>query len=380
MAVEDTKYTCVAAIFGVTGLVGKELARMLLATRKWKVYGIARRPDNIETVRQRPGYHFISCDLLSPLETQSKLPSLLEDTTHIFWVTWASQFTLDSSECYEQNKAMMANVLNAVLPKAKALKHVSLQTGTKHYVSLQGSFLGKEVGDYDEKSPRVTTGYNFYYALEDLLQDRLPCHKVAWTIHRPRLIMGCSRTTLYNFVGSICVYGTICKYLKLPFLFGGTKGCWEEMCVDASDARLVAEQHVWAATSDDPAMQRAESGQAFNAVNGEPYSWKEIWPAIGAKLGVGGQEKCTFSGDLMFSSAMADKGGVWKEIVVKEGLVHTEMEELANWDFLDILFRCPMKMLASRQKADLMGFKTRYHVLDSILYWIDVMRAEKFIP
>ncbi|KAL0370684.1 UNVERIFIED_CONTAM: 3-oxo-Delta(4,5)-steroid 5-beta-reductase [Sesamum angustifolium] len=332
MAVEDIKYTCVAAIFGVTGLVGKELARMLLATRKWKVYGIARRPENIETVRQRPGYHFISCDLLSPLETQSKLPSLLEDTTHIFWVTWASQFTLDSSECYEQNKAMMANVLNAVLPKAKALKHVSLQTGTKHYISLQGSSLGKEVGYYDEKSP------------------------------------------------SICVYGTICKYLKLPFLFGGTKGCWEEMCVDASDARLVAEQHVWAATSDDPAMQRPESGQAFNAVNGEPYSWKEIWPAIGAKLGVGGLEKCTFSGDLMFSSAMADKGGVWKEIVVKEELVHTEMEELANWDFLDILFRCPMKMLASRQKADLMGFKTRYHVLDSILYWIDVMRAEKFIP
>ncbi|KAL0458321.1 UNVERIFIED_CONTAM: 3-oxo-Delta(4,5)-steroid 5-beta-reductase [Sesamum latifolium] len=377
MAVEDTKYTCVAAIFGVTGLVGKELARMLLATRKWKVYGIARRPDNIEMVWQSPGYRFISCDLLSPLETQAKLPSLLEDTTHIFWVTWASQFPLDSSECYEQNKAMMANVLNAVLPKAKALRHVSLQTGTKHYFSLQGNSLGKEVGYYDEKSPRVATGYNFYYALEDFLQERLPCHKVAWTIHRPGLIMGCSRTTLYNFIGSICVYGTICKYLNLPFLFGGTKECWEEMCIDASDARLVAEQHIWAATSDDPAMQRPESGQAFNAVNGEPYSWKEIWPAVGAKLGA---EKCTFSEDLMFSSAMADKGGVWKEIVVKEGLAHTEMEELANWDFLDILFRCPMKMLASRQKADLMGFKTRYHVLDSILYWIDVMRAEKFIP
>ncbi|KAI3461650.1 hypothetical protein Pfo_018313 [Paulownia fortunei] len=365
MAVEHTKYTCVAAIFGVTGLVGKQLARMLLSTCNWKVYGIARRPDNTRAIEwERPGYHFISCDLLSPWETQEKL-SPLEDVTHIFWVTWASQFPLDSSECYEQNKAMMAN----------ALRHVSLQTGTKHYVSLQGS-SGEEVSYYDEQSPRAAMGNNFYYALEDLLQERLPGYKVAWSIHRPGLIMGCSQRTLYNFIGSICVYGTICKYLNLPFVFGGTKECWEEMHIDASDARLVAEQHIWAATNHDQAIQ----GQAFNAINGENYTWKEIWPAIGAKLGVDVPENDMFSGDFMFSSAMGDKGGVWKEIVVKEGLAHTEIKDLVNWNFLDVLFRCPVKMLGTRNKADLMGFKTRYIVLDSIFYWIDVMRAEKFIP
>lgn len=375
MAVKDSKCTSVAAIFGVTGLVGKELARMLLSTRNWKVYGVARRPEITRAIEGgRNMYRFVSCDLLNPLETQEKL-SPLEDVTHIFWVTWASQFPLDSSECYEQNRAMMANALNAILPKAKSLRHVSLQTGTKHYVSFQGSWA-KEVGYYDEQSPRVAMGHNFYYALEDLLQERLPVYKVDWSIHRPGLIMGCSQRTLYNFIGSICVYGTICKYLNLPFVFGGTKECWEEMYVDASDARLVAEQQIWAATNHDQAIQ----GQAFNAINGECYTWKEIWPAIGAKLGVNEPENCTFSGDFVFSSAMADKDRVWKEIVVKEGLVETEMKDLANWDFVDVLFRCPVKMLGTRSKIDLMGFKTRYHVLDSILYWIDVMRADKLIP
>lgn len=374
MAVDpNTKSTYnVAAIFGVTGLVGKEIARTLLSFQNWKVYGVARRPDG-----QNPKaaaierYRFVSCDLLCPCETEEKLSSIAEEVTHIFWVTWASQFPLDSPECYEQNRSMMANALNAVLPKAKALRHVSLQTGTKHYVSLQDPCF-TQCGYYDEQSPRPCVANNFYFALEDLLQETLPRFDISWSIHRPGLIMGSSRRTLYNFIGSICVYGAICKYLSLPFVFGGTKECWEEMYIDASDARLVAEQHHWSGTSDDH-----HRGQAFNAINGERYTWKAIWPAIGAKFGL---EDVSFSGSFEFAAAMADKGGVWKEIVVKEGLVETDVEELANWDFLDVLFRFPVKMLGGRGKIESMGFKTKYQALDSILYWIDVMREENLIP
>ncbi|KAL7082012.1 hypothetical protein ACP275_14G074000 [Erythranthe tilingii] len=378
MASQNTKYTNVAAIFGVTGLVGKEIARMLLSTYDWKVYGISRRPEKVGSADVER-YRFIPCDLLNPLETQQNLSPILDDVTHVFWVTWASQFRLDSSDCYEQNRAMMANVLNALLPKAKALRHVSLQTGTKHYVSLTGS-LDPQAGHYDEQCPRACLGHNFYYALEDLLQERLPSHNVAWSIHRPGLIMGCSNKTLYNFIGSICVYGAICKYLNLPFVFGGTKECWEEMYLDASDARLVAEQHIWVGTNDKIASDNLQ-GQAFNAINGESYTWKEIWLAIGAKFGVNVHENVPFfSGDFVFASEMGDKGGVWKEIVVKEGLVDTDMIDLANWDFLDMLFRCPLKILGTRFKIDSMGFETKHKTLDSILYWIDVMRADKFIP
>ncbi|XP_059664440.1 (S)-8-oxocitronellyl enol synthase CYC2 [Cornus florida] len=375
MAVEKSN---VAVIFGVTGLVGKELLRKLLSKSKWKVYGIARNPDQINPI-QNPNYHFISCDLLNHLETLKNL-SLLQDVTHIFWVTWATQFPLDTRECCEQNKAMMSNALNAILPIANSLRHVSLQTGTKHYVSLQPPFNQKQVCYHDEDCPRVSTsGCNFYYVLEDLLRERLAvavAGNVAWSVHRPGLIMGSSQRTLYNFMGSLCVYGTICKHLNLPFVFGGTRECWEELCIDGSDARLVAEQHIWAATND---QVHSTDGQAFNAINGPRFTWKQIWPQIGLKFGLEVPDNM-FSPDFMFSTAMSDKGGIWKEIVEEEGLFQTEMEDLANWGFLDVLFRCPVKMLGTRDKADRLGFTARFSTLDSILYWIDEMREEKIIP
>lgn len=367
----------VAAIFGVTGLVGKVLARKLISNPKWKVYGIARNHDHqITPIDQTSSnFHFIQCDLLNPLQTQKRL-SLLQDVTHVFWVTWASQYQLDSIECSDQNKAMMSNALDAMILNAMALRHVSLQTGMKHYVSLQGPFDEiKEARYYNEECPRVNSSCNFYYVLEDLLKERLN-GKVGWSVHRPGLLIGSSSRTLYNFMGSLCVYGTICKHLNLPFVFGGTKKCWEETCIDGSDARLVADQHIWAATN----VGLDDRGHAFNAINGPSFTWKQIWKALAEKLGVQVSEEGTFSEDFWYSKAMADKKQVWKQIVAETGLVQTEMDNLANWAFLDVLFRCPVKILGTRDKIDGLGFTVRYKTVDSILYWIDYMRDEKLIP
>lgn len=368
----------IAVIFGATGLVGKELVKKLLSKPRWKVYGVARRADQaLSKLIQNPNYQFISCDLLNLIETKQKLSSLRE-VTHLFWVTWASQFPLDSQECCDQNKAMMENALNAILPRTSSLKHVSLQTGAKHYVSIGSGFQEGGLGFlYGEDSPRVGGGRNFYYALEDLLRLRLAAGNVAWSVHRPGLIMGSSVRTLFNFMGSLCVYGAICRHLNLPFLFGGTRRCWEEMYIDGSDAGLVAEQHIWAAIND---KIYSSDGQALNAINGDSFTWREIWRAMAMKLGAEVPEEM-FSEDFVFSEAMGDKGEVWKEIVKKEELVETEMGDLANWEFVDQLFRCPMKMTASREKADRLGFQARCDdTLECVLYWVDRMRDERLIP
>ncbi|KAJ9172491.1 hypothetical protein P3X46_015721 [Hevea brasiliensis] len=363
----------VAAIFGVTGLVGRELLRRLLSESKWKVYGIARRFESFPT--QNLNYHFISCDLLNAQETQKKL-SIVQDVSHVFWITWAGQFPLDSGECCEQNLIMMSNALNAILSKTKTLKHVSLQTGMKHYVSLQQTHnLKEEVCFHDEDCPRASEGYNFYYVLEDLIKERL-AGKVAWSVIRPGLLMGSSNRTLYNVMGCLCVYGAICKYLNLPFVFGGTREVWEEVCMDGSDARLVAEQHIWAATNDEIS---STEGQAFNAINGPCFTWKKIWPVLGKKFEVEVPQDM-FLSDFRFATAMSDNKKVWQEIVATEGLVETEMEDLANWEFLDVLFRCPVKLLGSRKKTDQLGFTMRSNTMESILYWIDSMRNDKLIP
>ncbi|XVF68991.1 hypothetical protein PTKIN_Ptkin11bG0045500 [Pterospermum kingtungense] len=360
----------VAIIFGVTGLVGRELAKRLISKPKWKVYGVARNPEIIPI--KSSSYHFISCDLLDPVETKQKL-CLLQDVTHLFWITWASQHPLDTPECCEQNKAMLCNALNAILPMAKALKHFSLQTGMSNYVPVNG----KTVHLFDEEWPRpANESCNFYYVLEDLLHETL-AGKVGWSVHRPGLLMGSSDRSLFNFIGSVCVYGAVCKHLNLPFVFGGTRECWEESYIDGSDARLVAEQQIWAATSDEICSTH---GQALNAINGSSFTWKQIWPSLAKKFGVTMPEEDMFSEDFWFTTAMADKNKVWVEIVKKKNLIQTKMEDLANWQFLDILFRLPAKILGSRAKVDRLGFTMRYKTLDSILYWIDFMRDERFIP
>ncbi|KAL2332955.1 hypothetical protein Fmac_014168 [Flemingia macrophylla] len=366
----------VAIIFGVTGLVGRELARRLLLEPSWKVYGIARNPETPPTLIS-PRYRFISCNLLNPLETQKKLCGL-HDVTHVFWVTWASQFPLETQESCEQNKAMMSNALNSVLSIAKGLKHVSLQTGTKHYVSLMAPFDEERLKlhyYYHEEFPRMGRSLNFYYALEDLLMEKLS-GKVSWSVHRPGLLLGSSIRSFYNFMGSLCVYGAICKHLRLPFVFGGTRKCWEEAYIDGSDARLVADQHIWAATKGDIVSTK---GQAFNSINGPSFTWKEVWPVVGKKLGVQVPQDMLVE-NFWFSKAMAGKHQVWEEIVEENGLVHTTVENLANWEFLDALFRFPLKLMGSRDKVDGLGFAARYKTLNSILYWVDCMRDEKLIP
>ncbi|KAF7833768.1 3-oxo-Delta(4,5)-steroid 5-beta-reductase [Senna tora] len=392
-ASEEDATNDVAIIFGVTGLVGREIARSLISSESsWKVYGIARNhpeippfssPTNKKTSNL---YHFISCDLLNPSETHKKLSSL-HDVTHVFWVTWASQYPLDTHESLEQNKTMMSNALNSILTIAKNLKHVSLQTGTKHYVSLQPPFHHDDDEEkrlhfyYHEEFPRITSKTpSFYYALEDLLMEKLN-GKVSWSVHRPGLLLGISNRSFYNFIGSLCVYGTFCKHLKVPFVFGGTRKCWEEAYIDGSDARLVAEQHIWASTRKE--IVSSTKGHAFNAINGPIFTWKEIWPILGKKFEVEVvPEEMMLMEDFWYSIEMGNekKKQVWEEIVEKNGLVRTKMEDLANWEFLDALFRFPLKLLGSREKVDGLGFVGRCKTLNSILYWIDCMRDEKFIP
>ncbi|AED97094.1 induced upon wounding stress-like protein [Arabidopsis thaliana] len=368
----------VALIFGVTGLVGREIVKTLLMSKPgWRIYGVARNPEINSMTKM---YNFISCDLLNASETKQRLSPLQDIVSHVFWVTWSGEFPLDTDECCVQNKTMLMNALDAILPNAKRLKHFSLQTGMKHYVSLVEETMARGEGSslyyYSEECPRKSSGKNFYYVLEDLLKEKITRSSVVWSVQRPGLLMGSSSRTLYNFMGSLCVYGAMCKYLNLPFVFGGTRECWEESYIDGSDSNLVAEQHIFAATSG----KVREKGEAFNAINGVGFTWKEIWPEIGKKLGVQVNETTMFDEGFWFGREMVERKHVWDEIVVKEKLVRTEIEDLANWYFLDALFRCPFKLLGKREKVDRFGFKRKYRTLDSVLYWIDVMRDEKLIP
>ena len=60
------------------------------------------------------------------------------------------------------------------------------------------------------------------------------------------------------------------EFNHLTIILTGAKYTWENFC-DMSDARVLAEQQIWAAVT-----ERAKN-QAFNCTNGDVYTWKSLW-------------------------------------------------------------------------------------------------------
>ncbi|KAJ3671386.1 hypothetical protein LUZ60_007465 [Juncus effusus] len=325
-----------------------------------------------------------NCDLLDHDQTVEKLSPLAGQVTHLFWVTWASQFPIDTPECFVQNWTMLSNTLNALLNvPLHTLRHVSLQTGTKHYVSLEAPGLN---GPYIEEDKNGQTELendgntnNFYHAMEILVTEQARRGIISWSVHRPGLLLGASERSFFNIVGTLCVYASLCQHINMPFYFYGTKFCWEEQYIDMSDARLVASQHIWWASLS-PLLGK---GEAFNTIDSTPFIWKEVWPELASKFGFEKTEETNWvSDERRYSEIMNDKEELWEEIIDKNGLRKTKIEELVNWEFLDSLFRFPGKLMASSEKAKHFGFEPAcdYTAIDSVLYWVDCMREMRLIP
>lgn len=128
--------SAVALIVGVTGMAGLSLAQALKAHNAlggpWKVYGAARRP--------KPSWFPASYSTVTSPSTPRALtthgatsPLSLTKSTHVFWV--AIQIRESEEANVSVNAVMLANVLD-VLKSAPSsrLVHVTLQTGTQHYM------------------------------------------------------------------------------------------------------------------------------------------------------------------------------------------------------------------------------------------------------
>ncbi|KAF9619636.1 hypothetical protein IFM89_007957 [Coptis chinensis] len=367
----STKYQSVGLVVGVTGIVGNSLAEILPLSDTpggpWKVYGVARRP--------RPDWNtdhpieYIQCDISDWEETSSKL-SPLTDVTHIFYVTWTSRPT-EEENC-EANGCMFRNVLRAVIPNAPNLQHICLQTGTKNYLGPFESFGKIQPHDppFHEDLPRLNT-LNFYYTLEDILFEEVGRNEgLTWSVNRPGTIFGFSPYSMMNVIGTLCVYATICKHEGKPLRFPGTRVAWEGFS-EASDADLIAEQHIWAS------VEPHAKNEAFNCTNGDVFKWKHLWKVLGEQFGV---ECAEFEEGLSLQEMMKDKGPVWEEIVKEKELFPTKLEEVGVWWFVDVIFALREPVLNSMNKSKEHGFLGFRNSTASFISWIDKMKAYKLIP
>ena len=201
----------IALIAGASGIVGQNLASLLVEQGDWDVLGLARRAV------QLPGVTAVSADLQDPVSLQSALAEY--KPTHVFLTTWLRQPT--EAENIRVNGGMVRNLLDELSGKG-SVEHVALVTGLKHYLGPFESY-GKgtlPATPFREEQGRLPVE-NFYYAQEDevfaaarsrwvWLERPSPAHH-----HRLRAGQcdehgrdaGCVRITLQGNGDGVCVSG-----------------------------------------------------------------------------------------------------------------------------------------------------------------------------
>ena len=356
-AVQDPGH---ALVIGVTGISGHNTAERL-RSRGWRVTGVSRRPPS-----DLPGVEHLSVDVLDAEATRAALSGGAH--THAFFCTWARQDTEAGN--IRVNGAMLRNVLAGLEPDP-ALGHVALVTGLKHYLGPFESY-GQVKPDtpFREEQGRLHFD-NFYYEQEDILFEAAERQGFTWSVHRAHTMIGWALGNAMNMGVTLAAYGAICREDGRPFVFPGSPEQWEGI-TDLTDARLLARQLEWAATTP------AAANEAFNTVNGDVFRWRRMWGVVAGGLGV---EPAPYPGHpTPLEEQMADAAPVWDRIVERHGLVPNRLDQLASWWHSDADLGRRLETFTSMNKARRFGFLDHQDTERSFLDLFDRLRAERIMP
>jgi len=349
-----------ALVAGVTGISGGNVARRLLDDG-WQVSGLCRHPAGLD-------------DRIAPvaanLEDAEAVAAAVRGTrpTHVFFTTWSRRPT-EAENC-DVNGRMLRNLLDAVAPE-ESVRHVALVTGLKHYLGPFEAYAKAQPDTpFSEEQPRLPYE-NFYYVQEDILFAAAERDGFTWTVHRPHTLIGWALGNAMNMGVTLAVYGAICREAGSGFHFPGSREQWEAV-TDVTDAGLLADHLVWAATTP------AAANQALNIVNGDVFRWRRMWPRLAAVLGV---DPVPFDGSVApLEEQMADAGRVWPEIVRKHGLREIEVGRLASWWHTDADLGRTIETFTDMGRSRRLGFTG---VRDSESSFTDLfarLRNERVVP
>jgi nucleoside-diphosphate-sugar epimerase len=347
-----------ALIVGVSGISGYNTAEHLLA-EGWDVSGISRRPP-----QGLPGVAHVSVDVTHADPTRAALADA--DYTHLFYCTWARQLT--EAENIAVNGAMLRNVLAGL---GDGIQHVALVTGLKHYLGPFESY-GQVKPDtpFREEQGRVDFP-NFYYEQEDILFEAAERRGFTWSVHRAHTMIGWALGNAMNMGVTLAVYGAICRETGRPFLFPGSQQQWEGI-TDVTDARLLARQLAWSATTP------AAANEAFNIVNGDVFRWRRMWGVLAEGLGV---EAAPYPGDpTPLEEQMHDAAPAWERIVERHGLEPTSVDDLASWWHSDADLGRPLETFTDMSKSRRFGFLDYQQTDRSFLDLFERLRGARIIP
>lgn len=345
---------------GATGIGGSALVDAL-TERGWPVAALSRRPGATRT-----GVRALSADLRSARDLARVLAD--ERPTHVFFTAWSRQAT--EEENIAVNGGMVRDLLAAL--SHAPVQHVALVTGLKHYL---GPFEAYGQGDmpdtpFHEDEPRLDAP-NFYYAQEDELFAAAKRDGFTWSVHRSHTVIGHAVGNAMNMGLTLTVYASICRELGTPFVFPGSLTQWNGL-TDMTDATILAEQMLWAATSP------AGRDEAFNVVNGDVFRWRWMWQRLADYFGVeavgpGAQPQ-------PLQQQMRDAEEVWHRVVREHGLAEPDLSRIASWWHTDADLGREIEVVTDISKSRLAGFTAHHRTVDSFTTLFDRYRADGLIP
>ncbi|MDY7106696.1 MAG: SDR family oxidoreductase [Actinomycetota bacterium] len=345
----------VALVVGDRGVIGGTLAEHL-ATTGWDVIGLSRRDGG-----NRAGVRHLSVDLLDEADARTKLGDL-RDVTHIFYAAYQDRPTW--SELVEPNVTMLRNVVEAVEPVARDLRHVSLMQGYKVYGAHLGPFkTPARESDADHMPPEFNVDQQAY------LVDRQRDTSWTWSAIRPSVVCGIALGIPMNLTMVLAVYASISKELGIPLRFPGKPGAYGSL-LEMTDADLLARATVWAATDERCA------NEAFNITNGDLFRWSEMWPAVARWFDLDVAPPLPMS----LADVMADKAPLWARMVERHGLVDHGYDAVSSWAFGDAVFGWDYDMIGDGSKARRFGFAE--HVETGAMFdrLFGELRTRRIIP
>jgi nucleoside-diphosphate-sugar epimerase len=349
-----------ALVAGATGISGGNLTQRLLA-EGWEVLGLCRRPAGLDE-RITP--------LVADLLDREAVAAAIRGTapTHVFYTTW-SRCGTEAENC-DVNGRMLQNLLDATATE-QSVRHAALVTGLKHYLGPFEAYAKVQPDTpFSEEQERLPYE-NFYYVQEDILFAAAERDGYTWTVHRPHTLIGWALGNAMNMGVTLAVYGSICRETGREFRYPGSRQQWEAV-TDVTDAGLLAEHLVWAATTP------AAANQPLNIVNGDVFRWRRLWPRLAAALDV---EPAPFDGDAAsLEQQMADAPAVWPEIVRRHRLRDLPVESLASWWHTDADLGRTIETFTDMSRNRRLGFLGVRDTESSFTNLFARLRAERIVP
>ena len=349
-----------ALVVGVTGISGGNLAQRLLADG-WQVAGLSRHAEGLD-----PRITHLRADLEDAEAVAAAVRGAAP--THVFFTTWSRRPT-EAQNC-EINGRMLQNLLDATAPE-KSVEHVTLVTGLKHYLGPFEAYATSQPDTpFSEDQPRLPTRTSTTCRRTSCSPPPSATGSPGRSTGPTRLI-GWALGNAMNMGVTLAVYGAICRETGAGFRFPGSREQWEAV-TDVTDATLLADHIVWAATTP------AAANRALNIVNGDVFRWRRLWPRLAAALAV---EPVPFEGEpAPLEQQMADAGEIWPEIVRRHGLRDLAVDSLASWWHTDADLGRTIETFTDMGHSRRLGFLGVRDTESSFTDLFARLRAERIVP